>query len=100
MKGSASRSAWPGSSAAKEAIRTAAPTSIVCGKKLLLQQHIAEIPRAGDSIQGTGGLRKIRWKANDDAGFCEQSGTREAALELLEAMQRRIPHGRLTQAGV
>jgi hypothetical protein len=47
----------------------------VCGKKLLIQQHIAENPRAGDSIQGTGGLRTIRWKANDDAGLCGQSTT-------------------------
>lgn len=26
-----------------------------------LQQHLADHPEAGDLIQGTGGLRKIRW---------------------------------------
>jgi len=28
-----------------------------------LQQHLAEHPEAGDVLQGTGGLRKIRWLA-------------------------------------
>lgn len=27
-----------------------------------LQQHLAEYPDAGDLIQGTGGIRKVRWK--------------------------------------
>jgi hypothetical protein len=26
-----------------------------------LQQHLADYPDAGDVIQGTGGLRKVRW---------------------------------------
>lgn len=27
-----------------------------------LQQHLADQPDAGDLIQGTGGIRKVRWK--------------------------------------
>lgn len=27
------------------------------------QQHLADHPKTGDVIQGTGGLRKIRWSA-------------------------------------
>ena len=26
-----------------------------------LQWHLASLPQAGDVIQGTGGLRKLRW---------------------------------------
>jgi hypothetical protein len=28
----------------------------------LLQNHLIETPEAGDLIQGSGGLRKVRWK--------------------------------------
>ena len=30
---------------------------------VFLQTHLAENPTAGDVIQGTGGLRKMRWAA-------------------------------------
>ena len=38
-----------------------------------LQKHLAATPEAGDTVSGTGGLRKVRWKGS---GHGKRSGTR------------------------
>lgn len=40
-----------------EDIKAVMPDEIYAG----LQQHLASYPDSGDTIQGTGGVRKIRW---------------------------------------
>lgn len=45
------------------------------------QNFLLEQPLAGDTIQGTGGLRKVRWSAN---GKGKRGGVRTIYLYLVE----------------
>ncbi|WMJ00310.1 type II toxin-antitoxin system RelE/ParE family toxin [Pseudomonas chlororaphis subsp. aurantiaca] len=52
-----------------------------------LQQHLAENPTAGDVIQHTGGLRKVRWAAN---GKGKRGGVRVIYYHITAASQIRL----------
>ncbi|MDT4860758.1 Toxin HigB-2 [compost metagenome] len=51
------------------------------------QAHLAENPEAGDLIQGTGGLRKVRWAAN---GKGKRGGVRVIYYHVTAAFQIRL----------
>lgn len=51
------------------------------------QQHLAENPTAGDVIQRTGGLRKVRWSAN---GKGKRGGVRVIYYYITAASQIRL----------
>lgn len=51
------------------------------------QLFLADEPEAGDTIQGTGGLRKIRWTAN---GKGKRSGVRVIYYYVCSASQIRL----------
>jgi len=51
------------------------------------QLFLADEPEAGDIIQGTGGLRKIRWTAN---GKDKRSGVRVIYYYVCSASQIRL----------
>ena len=53
----------------------------------LLQQHLAGNPIAGDVIQGTGGLRKLRWAA---MGKGKRGGVRIIYFHVAVASQIRL----------
>jgi hypothetical protein len=53
----------------------------------LLQEHLASDPTAGSVIQGTGGLRKIRWAA---MGKGKRSGVRIIYFYVAAAVQIRL----------
>ena len=53
----------------------------------LLQSYLAENPTAGDVIQGTGGLRKLRWAA---MGKGKRGGVRVIYFHVLAASQIRL----------
>jgi len=53
----------------------------------LLQEHLASDPTAGSVIQGTGGLRKIRWAA---MGKGKRSGVRKIYFYVAAAVQIRL----------
>lgn len=52
-----------------------------------LQTHLAEHPSAGDVIQGTGGLRKLRWAAK---GKGKRGGMRVIYFHVAAAAQIRL----------
>ena len=51
------------------------------------QQHLAKHPTAGDVIQNTGGLRKVRWAAN---GKGKRGGVRLIYYYITAASQIRL----------
>lgn len=51
------------------------------------QEYLAENPEAGDVIQGTNGLRKVRWTAN---GKGKSGGVRVIYFHLSRAYQIRL----------
>jgi hypothetical protein len=53
----------------------------------LLQTHLAENPTAGDVIQGTGGLRKLRWAA---MGKGKRGGVRVIYFHVAAAAHIRL----------
>lgn len=52
-----------------------------------LQRHLTANPEAGDLIQGTGGLRKIRWMAG---GKGKRGGVRIIYFHMAAAQQIRM----------
>ncbi|MBX8608361.1 hypothetical protein K5D65_14285 [Pseudomonas cichorii] len=52
-----------------------------------LQQHLAQQPDAGNLIEDTGGLRKVRWGAH---GKGKSSGARVIYYHLISASQIRM----------
>jgi mRNA-degrading endonuclease RelE of RelBE toxin-antitoxin system len=52
-----------------------------------LQTYLAENPTAGDVIQGTGGLRKLRWAA---MGKGKRGGVRVIYFHVVTATQMRL----------
>ena len=52
-----------------------------------LQAHFADEPNAGDVIQGTGGLRKIRWST---PGRGKRGGTRVIYYHVVAGAQIRM----------
>lgn len=52
-----------------------------------LQAHLASNPAAGDVIQGTGGLRKIRWST---PGRGKRGGTRVIYFHVVAGAQIRM----------
>jgi hypothetical protein len=52
-----------------------------------LQWHLARYPYAGDVIQGTGGLRKIRWTAG---GKGKSGGVRVIYFHVVSLSQIRL----------
>jgi hypothetical protein len=53
----------------------------------LLESYLAENPTAGDVMQGTGGLRKLRWAA---MGKGKRGGVRVIYFHVLAASQIRL----------
>ena len=53
----------------------------------MLQAYLAENPSAGDVIQGTGGLRKLRWAAK---GKGKRGGVRVIYFHVAAAAQIRL----------
>ncbi|NWB86419.1 hypothetical protein [Pseudomonas gingeri] len=51
------------------------------------QEYLAENPSTGDLIQGTNGLRKVRWAAN---GKGKSGGVRVIYYHISEAYQIRL----------
>jgi hypothetical protein len=52
-----------------------------------LQRHLASYPTAGDVIQGTGGLRKLRWSAH---GVGKRGGVRVIYFHVAARHQLRM----------
>ena len=52
-----------------------------------LQLHLSEWPEAGDLIEGTGGLRKVRWSSH---GKGKSGGVRVIYCHLVRASQIRM----------
>lgn len=52
-----------------------------------LQEHLVALPDAGDLIQGTGGLRKVRWTAQ---GRGKRGGTRVIYFHVVAQVQIRM----------
>lgn len=52
-----------------------------------LQTHLAENPKAGDVIQGTGGLRKVRWST---LGQGKRGGVRVIYYHITSVAQIRM----------